>query len=48
MKAQAYELTALPQRNRPRSVDQFNLLSVSTRIWFASTSAATATSPNPR
>jgi len=28
MKAQAYELTALPQRNRPRSVDQFNLLSV--------------------
>jgi hypothetical protein len=28
MKAQAYELSALPQRNRPRSVYQFNLLSV--------------------
>ena len=28
MKAQADELTALPQRNRPRSVYQFNLLSV--------------------
>jgi hypothetical protein len=28
MKAQAYELAALPQRNRPRSVYQFNLLSV--------------------
>jgi hypothetical protein len=27
MKAQAYELSALPQRNRPRSVYQFNLLS---------------------
>jgi hypothetical protein len=28
MKAQAYELTALPQRNRPPSIYQFNLLSV--------------------
>jgi hypothetical protein len=28
MKAQAYELTALPQRNRPPSIYHFNLLSV--------------------
>jgi hypothetical protein len=28
MKAQAYELTALPQRNRPPSIYQFNLVSV--------------------
>jgi hypothetical protein len=41
MKAQAYELTALPQRNRPRSVYQFNLLAVAetelVRLDFSST-----------